>query len=114
MNTVLAAWNRADTSEALAAMVACCGAQRWAEAMVAQRPMESIAELSTAADRIWATMSEADWMEAFTCHPRIGERNAAHASKKSVEWSREEQSSAGSAAERVLAELAANCVQHVR
>jgi OHCU decarboxylase len=64
-------------------------------------------ELSEAADRIWSTMEEADWMEAFACHPRIGERKAAHASAKSVAWSHQEQSSASSAAERVLAELAA-------
>ena len=27
-------------------------------------------------------MKEADWMEAFACHPRIGERKAAHAQRK--------------------------------
>ena len=27
-------------------------------------------------------MEEADWMEAFACHPRIGERKAAHATCK--------------------------------
>jgi OHCU decarboxylase len=88
-------------------MIACCGAKRWAEAMVALRPIESIVELSMAADRIWATMEEADWMEAFVCHPRIGERAAAHATRKSAAWSQQEQASGGSAAERVLAELAA-------
>ena len=51
-------------------------------------------------------MEEADWMEAFACHPRIGEQKVAHASRKSAAWSRQEQSSAETAAERVLAELA--------
>ena len=51
-------------------------------------------------------MEEADWMEAFACHPRIGERKAAHASAQSAAWSQQEQSSRNDAAERVLAELA--------
>jgi 2-oxo-4-hydroxy-4-carboxy-5-ureidoimidazoline decarboxylase len=107
VNLVLQSWNVADTDAALDAMIACCGARRWAAAMVALRPIGTVAELSTAADRVWSTMEEADWMEAFACHPRIGERKAAHATAKSAAWSSQEQSSANAAAERVLAELAA-------
>jgi OHCU decarboxylase len=88
-------------------MIACCGAQRWAAAMVAARPLHDVLELSEAADRIWATMQEADWLEAFACHPRIGGRKAAHATAQSIAWSRQEQSSAAAASEGVLAELAA-------
>jgi 2-oxo-4-hydroxy-4-carboxy-5-ureidoimidazoline decarboxylase len=107
MNAVLERWNKADEGEALRAMIACCGAERWAKAIVALRPIGSVVELSLAADRVWSAMEEADWMEAFACHPRIGERKAARASAKSQAWSREEQSSAEDAAEAVMAELAA-------
>lgn len=107
MNAVLDRWNKAEEGEALRAMIACCGAKRWAEAMVALRPIESVMELSVAADRVWSMMEAADWMEAFACHPRIGERKAAHALAKSQAWSRQEQSSAADAEEAVLAELAA-------
>jgi OHCU decarboxylase len=106
MNATLAAWNEADEAAAMDAMIACCGAKRWASAMVALRPMESVLELSEAADRVWATMEEADWMEAFACHPRIGDRKAAHATAKSVAWSRQEQSSAASLADKTRTELA--------
>lgn len=106
MNAVLSAWNDATPQEAFDAMLACCGARRWAEAMVTLRPIGGVLELSMAADRVWSTMGEADWMEAFACHPRIGERRPAHARQKSVAWSKQEQSSTNSAAERVLAELA--------
>jgi len=106
MNAALDAWNKADEATALDAMLACCGARRWASAMVALRPIGSVVELSEAADRVWATMNETDWMEAFACHPRIGERKAAHATAKSAAWSRQEQSSAAAAAEDVLAEIA--------
>jgi 2-oxo-4-hydroxy-4-carboxy-5-ureidoimidazoline decarboxylase len=107
MNAVLSSWNGVEAQSALDAMLSCCGARRWAAAMVALRPIGSVTELSAAADRIWSTMEEADWMEAFACHPRIGERKASHASQKSVAWSQQEQSSAAGAADRVLAELAA-------
>lgn len=107
MNATLSDWNEVDAPAALDAMLACCGARRWAAGMVALRPIENIVELSVAADRIWSTMGEADWMEAFACHPRIGERRSAPASKKSAAWSHQEQSSADNAAERVLAELEA-------
>jgi OHCU decarboxylase len=107
VNPALTSWNEVSPQAALDAMLACCGSKRWATGMVALRPIASVLELSTAADRIWSTMEEADWMEAFACHPRIGEQKAAHASLKSAAWSQQEQSLANSAAERVLAELAA-------
>jgi 2-oxo-4-hydroxy-4-carboxy-5-ureidoimidazoline decarboxylase len=114
VNPTLSAWNEADGQTALDAMLSCCGSRRWASAMVALRPIANVVDLSAAADRIWSTMQEADWMEAFACHPRIGERKAVHASRKSAAWSQQEQSSAASAAERVLAELAAGNVEYER
>ena len=105
MNATLSSWNGASEGEALDAMIACCGARRWAEGMVASRPIASVYELSATADRIWGKMEEADWLEAFSCHPRIGEREGTHGSKKSVAWSRQEQSSADRAGGRVLAEI---------
>ncbi|HVC47654.1 MAG TPA: 2-oxo-4-hydroxy-4-carboxy-5-ureidoimidazoline decarboxylase [Terracidiphilus sp.] len=112
MNAALAAWNQADAQDALETMLACCGAQQWAEAMVARRPMRDVVELSTEADSAWAAMEEADWMEAFACHPRIGERKAAHASAQSVAWSRQEQAGAAGAAALVLEELAEGNVEY--
>jgi 2-oxo-4-hydroxy-4-carboxy-5-ureidoimidazoline decarboxylase len=108
VNATLAAWNEADAAEAQGAMLACCGAKRWADAMVALRPIASVEMLSEAADHTWATMQEADWLEAFACHPRIGERNTvAHADARSAAWSRTEQSQTSSASESLLAEIAA-------
>jgi 2-oxo-4-hydroxy-4-carboxy-5-ureidoimidazoline decarboxylase len=107
LNSTLSSWNEAPSDTALDAMLACCGARKWAKAMVELRPIGSIADLSAAADQVWSTMEETDWMDAFACHPRIGEREAPHASKKSVTWSQQEQSTAGTAGDQVLAELAA-------
>jgi OHCU decarboxylase len=112
MNAVLAEWNNADEDRATEAMLACCGARRWAAAMVATRPVADIFSLSEAADRIWATMGEPDWMEAFACHPRIGERRAAAASEKSRAWSAQEQEGAGSPSNDVMRELAEGNAQY--
>ncbi|SRR6266568_3106403 len=106
MNATLAAWNQADEPAAMEAMIACCGSQRWAATMVALRPIASVAVLSEAADRVWNTMEESDWMQAFACHPRIGVSEAAHATSQSAAWSHHEQSSTNTATERVLTELA--------
>jgi 2-oxo-4-hydroxy-4-carboxy-5-ureidoimidazoline decarboxylase len=106
MNRVLEEWNRAVADDALLAMIACCGAKRWASAMVDQRPFASIVDLSEAADRNWSQMRETDWLEAFACHPRIGERKVTHVSAQSAAWSRQEQSAAASATEPVLSAMA--------
>ncbi|MGO8760221.1 MAG: 2-oxo-4-hydroxy-4-carboxy-5-ureidoimidazoline decarboxylase [Terracidiphilus sp.] len=107
MNSKLAAWNAASDASAVEAMIACCGSKRWAAGMVALRPIDGADALSAAADRVWSAMQEPDWLEAFACHPRIGERNAAEpAGAKSTIWSRQEQSSASTASERVLAQIA--------
>jgi OHCU decarboxylase len=108
VNPTLAAWNATGATEARNAMLACCGAKRWADAMVALRPIASVAALSEAADRVWSTMQEQDWLEAFACHPRIGERKVStHADAQSAAWSRAEQSQTSAASENVLAEIAA-------
>jgi OHCU decarboxylase len=106
MNRVLAAWNEADKAKAHHDMIACCGAPRWAAEMVRRRPFISIGELKATADHVWDTMQESDWLTAFACHPRIGERVNAHASAQSAAWSRQEQSSAANASELALRELA--------
>jgi OHCU decarboxylase len=75
--------------------------------MVALRPIASVFALSEAADRTWATMQEADWLEAFACHPRIGERKVSmHAGEQSSAWSRAEQAQTNFASDSVLAEIA--------
>jgi 2-oxo-4-hydroxy-4-carboxy-5-ureidoimidazoline decarboxylase len=106
VSTVLENWNKADEGAALNTMLACCGAKRWATEMVALRPIKDVTELSELADRVWSTMQEPDWLEAFACHPRIGERKAAHAGSRSTAWSQQEQSRASAAGESVLTELA--------
>jgi len=106
MNPTLAAWNEADSGTATEAMLACCAARRWADAMVALRPYSGIESLSITADELWRTMGEPDWLEAIAMHPRIGEHKASTADSVSKAWSQQEQSSARGATQRVVDELA--------
>jgi OHCU decarboxylase len=110
VNAILEAWNTASESDAIGAMLACCGARRWAAAVVSQRPYVRLMEMRVAADMAWAKMEESDLLEAFAFHPRIGERSAAQG--QSGEWSQEEQSSVSSADQDVLAQLAAGNKQY--
>jgi OHCU decarboxylase len=112
MNPILSAWNASDTDAAVATLLSCCAAHRWASTVAAQRPYADEEALFAAADSVWATMQEPDWMEAFGAHPRIGERKPAHASEQSISWSKQEQSAAETAHENVLAELAAGNLRY--
>lgn len=106
MNPILETWNRAEEEDAATALLHCCAAQRWAQALVMQRPFASEDALYEAADAEWARMQEADWMEAFRAHPRIGERKAAEASQQSKAWSSQEQAQVQEAQTAILDALA--------
>lgn len=54
----------------------CCGATRWVDGMTDRRPFRSRDALFKAADAEWDECAERDWKEAFSCHPRIGDRDA--------------------------------------
>jgi 2-oxo-4-hydroxy-4-carboxy-5-ureidoimidazoline decarboxylase len=105
VNATLAAWNKAPEAEAMVAILSCCGSKRWASEMVALRPFGTPEGLSEMADRVWSTMEEPDWLEAFGCHPRIGERREEKAATQSATWSGEEQARTSSASDHILAEL---------
>lgn len=106
MNIILSAWNALDAEAAVATLLSCCAARRWAQEVAAHRPYATAEDLFIGADSVWAKMEEPDWMEAFRAHPRIGERKAAHATAQSAQWSRQEQSAAEAARKEVLAKLA--------
>jgi OHCU decarboxylase len=72
----------------------CCGAERWVRAMVAHRPFASVDDALAAADAGWAPLGPADWLEAFSHHPRIGEnKSASPQSARAAAWSSSEQAS---------------------
>ncbi|MBI2956800.1 MAG: allantoicase [Acidobacteria bacterium] len=96
--------NELPAAEAEAALLACCGSANWSRAMLRRRPFASVEALLRASDETWQKLGHEDWLEAFSAHPRIGERKAG--SEPSAEWSQSEQSSAAPAGEKLRAALA--------
>ncbi len=89
-----------------AALSRCCGAQRWVEGMVARRPWKTNEALFAAADEIWRGLSPEDWREAFSHHPRIGERKATASPAATRAWSADEQAGATGSSSLVQDRLA--------
>jgi 2-oxo-4-hydroxy-4-carboxy-5-ureidoimidazoline decarboxylase len=110
MSEVLMRWNRLPPEAAAQEISACCGSGAWAREMAARRPFEGQMDLVAASDEIWKQLKKADWLEAFSKHPRIGERKAPQAaSAQSRAWSEQEQQRvAGAADEAQLALLEGN------
>lgn len=85
-----------------------CGSTRWVERMLARRPFGSDATLLSAAREVWFSLGEADWLEAFAHHPKIGDRASLAARFPAThDLSVKEQSAAATANAHVLDELAA-------
>src|ERR1700730_5151419 len=106
-SNVLTRWNSLPPEEAALEILPCCGSNSWARQMAALRPIEDENSLLAASDKIWRSLTKADWMEAFAHHPRIGQTVApSTAPTRSAQWSSEEQQRVGSAENNVLAALA--------
>ena len=103
MNDALNRLNSLTDEEATAELLKCCGSARWARKVAARRPFNGERDLFEAAERAWWALREEDWLEAFSAHPKIGERRAERETgEEARRWSAEEQSGAGSAATDVL------------
>jgi allantoicase len=93
--------------EAEAELLACCGSRAWAAQMADRRPFATLDEVLEAADSIWRSLGEGEWLEAFKAHPRIGEKKAEAAQDaRAKAWSEKEQSGVAAASEETLAALA--------
>jgi 2-oxo-4-hydroxy-4-carboxy-5-ureidoimidazoline decarboxylase len=84
-----------------------CGAARWVERMALRRPFGSREKLLAAAREEWARLDEGDWREAFTHHPKIGDRAALAARFPAThDLSAREQAGVARASDAVLDALA--------
>lgn len=101
--------NSLPRDEAEGELLKCCGSSRWARGVASRRPFGNADELMNAADEVWLSLDAADRLEAFSRHPKIGERKAAAGqTREERAWSADEQSKmseAGDAAREELARL---------
>jgi 2-oxo-4-hydroxy-4-carboxy-5-ureidoimidazoline decarboxylase len=93
--------NAMSEAEAAGALIRCCAARRWVDAMLALRPFGSTEQLYQSAERCWRSLERADYLEAFAHHPAIGEDIA----KLRDRWSSQEQAGVAAASEATLRAL---------
>ncbi len=94
--------------EARAVLKQCCGSARWVELMLARRPFGTMDRLLEGAREVWFSLSNADWREAFSHHPQIGDRDALRRQfAETRQLTQKEQAGVEGASEDVLTALAA-------
>ncbi len=104
----LRALNALPAPDARKALLSTCASTSWAAAMVKKRPYKSLEDLISKGKDAWEKANDADVLEAFAAHPRIGEQKpTGDATAQSRSWSGAEQSKVTQASERQKKRLAA-------
>ena len=97
-------FNALPAAKAETLLMDCCGCGRWAEALCAKRPFADRNALYEAADSHWRNLDREGWLEAFSHHPKIGEKPAT-GSESHRRWAQGEQSGARTATQDVKTRL---------
>ncbi|MFT6206185.1 MAG: 2-oxo-4-hydroxy-4-carboxy-5-ureidoimidazoline decarboxylase [Colwellia sp.] len=88
------------------AFMQCCTANTWVSHMMAAMPYNNLAALSAHADISWKNLTEADYLQAFEGHPKIGDVSSLREKYRSTEKiAAGEQSGVNTATEQALSEL---------
>lgn len=66
-------FNGSTEQSARGALELCCVSKRWVDGVIAERPFNNHAALKHAADQVWMSLREPDFLEAFEGHPKIGD-----------------------------------------
>ena len=106
MKHTLEVFNGMDFEKAKRALLECCHSEKWAKAVADKRPFSSLPKLQEAAEKVWMSLGESDWLEAMQAHPKIGDLNSLrekYANTKSMAAG--EQSGIEGADEKVLEDL---------
>ena len=85
----------------------CCGSSAWVNGMMKFFPADDLVELLEDAEEVWYNCSEADWKEAFTHHPKIGDVESLRKKFASTaDWASGEQSGVNIASKETIEALA--------
>ena len=99
--------NELSSEEAAELFSKCCGASKWLNQMINSRPFVTNKEIAECSEKIWRTLDEKDWLEAFKQHPKIGDINSLRKKYSSTKkFAVKEQSGVNDASLEVLEELA--------
>ncbi|MEE4277689.1 MAG: 2-oxo-4-hydroxy-4-carboxy-5-ureidoimidazoline decarboxylase [Halieaceae bacterium] len=103
----LVALNTMSVDAARDALSQCCVSRGWIAGMLERRPFRDAVELRDAARASWECLGEADWLEAFEGHPKIGDVSSLRTKyAASARLAAQEQASVADATEDVLQRLA--------
>ena len=104
----IAALNELDRPALREVLGLCNGSGVWVEKMLVLFPVLTEEGLLQEASRVWYECGEADWREAFSHHPKIGDLDSLRKKFAATgQWAAGEQSGVQSAPEQVLTALAA-------
>lgn len=99
-------FNKSTSSEARMAFTKCCGAHNWVDRMVALQPFKTVESLFSTSENVWNKCNEADWLEAFTHHPKIGDITSLEEKYNDTkDWASDEQKNVDSASKEVILKL---------
>jgi 2-oxo-4-hydroxy-4-carboxy-5-ureidoimidazoline decarboxylase len=91
--------NQLSLDQAQSKFMECCGSTLWCQEMSRARPFTTLEALYKTAEQKSKSLATPDWLEAFSHHPRIGDRRRLHP------WASEEQKGVKSTSSATLAEL---------
>lgn len=98
--------NHLSDADAQAWFAQACATQSWCQQMASARPFRNVTGITEQAQRIWQTMTNADYLEAFEAHPMIGDVNSLKAKFRDTQsMASHEQSGAQAASEATLQAL---------
>ncbi len=98
--------NQLSTQQATEFFMQCCTTESWVNRLVNSRPFTGNEQIKSKADELWKNLDEADYLQAFEGHPKIGDVNSLrkkYANTKKLASG--EQQSVNEASEMVLLEL---------
>lgn len=99
--------NHAPSETIRQALSRCCGSTAWVENLLPHFPVAGPHQLQQLAQQHWWELKPADWLEAFTHHPKIGDMASLKAKfANTADLAGQEQAGAAQASEAVLQQLA--------
>lgn len=100
-------FNRLNNEKLTEELSRCCGSSEWVEKMIASFPFSNKEELLNQAEKIWFSLDEGDWREAFEHHPKIGDITSLKQKfANTAQWAEGEQSAVKQTSDDTLRELA--------
>ena len=100
-------FNGLSDAEAIEALTYCCGSSSWVSQVVQKRPFKDFESLLQTSAQIWNGLSEIDWKEAFSHHPKIGDLESLKKKFASTRaWAEQEQRGSAEASVSVIQALA--------